>query len=122
MPDDKNRMIDPELDQPATRRDLLTLEEKLRRHMDDRSDELRRHMADRSDELRRHMEDRSDQLRRHMDDRSDELRRHFDVVAESFKSDFANLFDWTQSTTSTMGGRIDGLESRVTRLEPRRKN
>jgi hypothetical protein len=62
-----------------------------------------------------------EELRQHIDERSAELRRHFDVTAESFKSDFANLFDWTQSTTSTMGKRIDGVQSRVTRLERRSK-
>jgi hypothetical protein len=82
-------MRDQELDQPATRRDVLALEEK--------------------------------------------LRSHFDVVAESFRADFANLFDWTKVTTSAIGERLDGLEhndanrltsveSRVTRLERRRKS
>src|SRR2546425_10241139 len=42
----------------------------------------------------------------HVDASSEEVRRHFDVVYEKFRADFANLFDWTQSTTSTMGKRI----------------
>jgi hypothetical protein len=99
MADREDEMIDAELDQPATRRDIHEL-----RH------ELRHELA-----TARH------ELERRLDDRSAELRRHFDVVAESFKADFANLFDWVQSTTSTIGERVDGLESRVTRLERRRK-
>jgi hypothetical protein len=115
MPDRDDEMTDHELDQPATRRDLrhevLGLAEKLRsleRHFDDR-------LSDQNEELRRHLDDR-------LKSQSEELRRHFNIVAESFKADFANLFDWAQSTTSTMGSRIDGVESRVPRLERRRKN
>ena len=100
-------MTDAELDQPATRRDLLDFA--TRRDL--------QQFATRSELL-----EMRDELRRHMDDRSEELRRHFDLVAESFKADFANLFDWTHSTTSTMGKRIDDLESRVERLEPRAKS
>ena len=81
-------MSDAELDQPATKRDLRSLR---------------------------------DELRQHMDDRSAEIRRHFDLISENFRSEFANLYDWTQSTTSTMGTRIDKIESRVTRLERRPK-
>ncbi len=88
MRDLEDDMTGAELIQPATKRDLRTLRE---------------------------------ELRQHIDERSAELRRHFDVTAESFKSDFANLFDWTESTASTMGKRIDGVESRVTRLERRSK-
>jgi len=62
----------------------------------------------------------------------EDLRRHFDVVAESFNAQFGQLFDWTQTTTSTLGARVDRLEEnhetrvgslelRVTRLERRRK-
>jgi len=95
MPDFED-MTDAELDQPATRRDVR--------------------------ELRTDVDTKLGELRADFDARFGELRRHFDVVAESFRADFANLFDWTQSTTSTMGTRIDGLDSRVTRLERRRKN
>jgi hypothetical protein len=67
-----------------------------------------------------------DVLRTHFDEKlaatRDELRRHFDVVAERFHGDFANLFDWAQSTTSATGTRVDDLETRVTRLEQRRKD
>ena len=52
-----------------------------------------------------------------------ELRRHFDVIAESWKSDFKNLFDWAQATTATIGTRLDSVEddhgSRLTSLEMR---
>ena len=49
-----------------------------------------------------------------------ELRRHFDVVTESFKSDFKNLFDWAEVTTSSTGARVDGLESGHGSSESRR--
>jgi hypothetical protein len=58
----------------------------------------------------------------------DELRTHFNVVAESFKSDLANLYDWTQTSVDSLGvrvgaietghgGRLLSLETRVTSLE-----
>ena len=64
--------------------------------------------------------------------RFDELHRHFDVAIESFKTEFASLYDWTLATTSSVdrrvthletdhGRRLLGLETRVTRLEKRRK-
>jgi len=64
--------------------------------------------------------------------RFDELHRHFDVAIESFKTEFASLYDWTLATTSSVGQRVTrletdhgrrlrGLETRVTRLEKRRK-
>jgi hypothetical protein len=67
-----------------------------------------------------------------MERRFDDVHRHIDVSIEAFKSEFANLYDWTQSTTATLGGRIEALESghggrlsalehRVTRLETKRK-
>lgn len=115
MPDREDEMTEQELDRPATRRDLRLdvqrLEERLsslERHVDDK-------LSSQSEELRHYLDDR-------LRNQSEELRRHFNVVAESFRADFANLFDWTQSTTSTMGSRIDGVEARVTRLERRRKN
>ena len=81
-------MPEDDLDQPATRRDLIALRE--------------------------------------------ELRTHFNVVAEQFKAEFKNLFDWTEATTSTIGTPLDGvendhgsrltsLETRVTRIEQRHK-
>ena len=62
----------------------------------------------------------------------EELHRHFDVAIESFKAEFANLYDWAHARISTItarvdhietnhGGRLLGLETRVTRLEKRRK-
>ncbi|HVH29283.1 MAG TPA: hypothetical protein VM818_21160 [Vicinamibacterales bacterium] len=58
----------------------------------------------------------------------DELRTHFNVVAESFKSDLANLYDWTRTNVDGLsvrvgaietghGGRLLSLETRVTSLE-----
>jgi hypothetical protein len=71
-----------------------------------------------------------DEVRAYVDARYQELRRHFDVVAESFRAEFKNLFDWTEATTSSTGARVDeidsehgarlsSLELRVTRLERR---
>ena len=119
MPDREDEMLEQELDQPATRRELVALrrdvvllEERLRSHFDDK---LNDKLSSQNEELRRYIDGR-------LRSQSEELRRHFNIVAESFKADFANLFDWTQSTTSTMGSRIDGVEARVTRLGRRRKN
>jgi hypothetical protein len=60
------------------------------------------------------------------------LRRHFDVVVEAFKTELGSLYDWTHATVSSLdkrvghletdhGGRLLGVETRVTRLEKRRK-
>lgn len=88
-----------DLDQPATRRDLLEVRTELRTEL----------AAVRED-----------------------LRRHFDIVAESFRAEFRNLFDFVHATTNGLGERVDSLErdhssrllnveTRVTRLEKRRK-
>src|SRR5437899_1303278 len=60
------------------------------------------------------------------------LRSHFDVVVEAFKTEFGSLYDWTHGTVSSLdkrvghletdhGARLLGVETRVTRLEKRRK-
>lgn len=62
----------------------------------------------------------------------DELRSHFDVVAESFRSDFNNLYDWTVANTEILtkrvrhievghGSRLQSLETGVMQLKKRRK-
>jgi hypothetical protein len=67
-----------------------------------------------------------------LDARFEELRRHFDMTAERFETQFNNLFDWTSASTSSLGrrvtdletnhgGRLLNLETRVTRIEKRRK-
>jgi len=72
-------------------------------------------------------------LEERMDRRFDELRTHFDLTAEDFRAEFRNLYDWTLATTSSLGARLDHVESehgtrllsvetRVTRLERRRKS
>jgi len=106
MPD--REMTDAELSQPATKRDLLDLRRELRADFDEQ-------LTSTSESLRTDFTEKLTSTR-------DELRLHFDIVAERFHSDFANLFDWTQSTTSTIGTRVDDLETRVTRLEQRRKD
>jgi hypothetical protein len=71
-------------------------------------------------------------LRDEMNKRFDELRTHFDVVAESFRSDFNNLYDWTLANTKILskrvrhvevghGSRLQALETRVMQLKKRRK-
>lgn len=49
-------------------------------------------------------------------------------MAESFRDQFANLYDWTLATTTALGNRTTTLEvgqrtleTRVTRMESRRK-
>ena len=102
LPDNPDGMTTLDLDQPATRRDIL---------------ELRGEIADLRTEITAALEGQIAAL-----------RLHFDVVAESFKADFRNLFDWTQATTASGGARLDtierdhgnrlsGLELRVASLE-----
>ena len=150
-------MLDQELDQPATRRDLLALETATRgdllAHQEATRGDLRAHEesmrgallaqeeATRRD-LRAHeeamrgallaqeeatrrdllehkeatrgdllaIEARVDKRFDQIDGRMEDLRRHFDMVAENFDTKFSHLFDWTQATTSTLGGRLDRLE------------
>jgi len=42
----------------------------------------------------------------------DELRTHFDLTAESFRSEFRNLYDWTLATTTSLATRVEALEKR----------
>jgi hypothetical protein len=81
---------------------------------------------------RRDLREEIRELRADMERRFDDVRRHIDVSIEAFKSEFANLYDWTQLTTATLGGRIEAIESghggrlsalehRMTRLETKRK-
>ena len=66
--------------------------------------------------------------RAEMNMRFSELRGHFDVVAEDFKKQFGMLYDWAHANVNSLaqrvesiedghGGRLLGLETRVTRLE-----
>ena len=101
--DDENAM---NLDQPATRLDIRDVREEIQ-------------------QLRQ-------ELRQELESRFEDVHRHIDVSMEAFKSEFANLYGWTQLTTSTLGRRVDSmergqdsrlsaLEHRVTRLEVKRK-
>lgn len=58
----------------------------------------------------------------------DELRTHFTLFAESFKSDFAKLYDWAEANAAGLAARVEdietghsrrllALETRVTRIE-----
>ena len=49
----------------------------------------------------------------------EELRTHFDMVAESFRDQFANLYDWTLATTTALGNRTMTLEVGQRTLETR---
>ena len=127
----KDAMLDQTLDQPATRRDLLALETATRGDLL----ALEMRVGERFDQVDRRfeqLETRIDKRFEQIDGTLDNLRRHFDVVNESFKTEFRNLFDWTTTTTSSLGVRLDRLEEdhhtrmesvelRVTRLEPRPK-
>jgi len=108
MPDTPEEMED--LDRPATRRDLVALEAAMK------ADLGALQAAMKADQVA--LETR--------------LRRHFDVVVEAFKTEFGSLYDWTHATVSSLdkrvghletdhGGRLLGVETRVTRLEKRRK-
>jgi len=108
--DDDQAMTDQDLDQPATRRDLRALEMRLDAKFDAK-------LAN---------------LDAKLDGRTAELRRHFDLTAEAFRAEFRNLFDWTNATATSLGTRLDRVETshesrltsvelRVTRLERRRK-
>jgi hypothetical protein len=126
---DDARMAPPEddmtdLDRPVTKRDLAEFATKY----DFAGFATKRDLAEFAFDTKREIAELREATRRDVDD----LHRHFDIVVESFKSEFRNLFDWVQTTTSTMGGRIDRLETdhgsrflvletRVTRLEKRRK-
>ena len=92
-------MTTPDIDQPATRRDLLELRSELR-------GELRGEIGGLRNELRGEI----NSLRSDLTAQILQLHTHFDVVAESFRADFRNLFDWTQATTSSLGGRLDVVE------------
>ena len=69
--------------------------------------------------------------REEMNARFDELHTHFDVVAEAFRSDFNNLYDWTVANTNILtkrvrhvetghGARLTSLEAHVTALKRRK--
>lgn len=113
-----------DLDAPATRRDVADLRHDMERRF--------AQVDARFDASERRVDARFDELERRFETRVTDLHRHFDVVAESFKTEFRNLFDWTHATTSSLGERLDNLErdhgarldsldTRVTRLERRRK-
>ena len=134
--DDENEMTDQDLDQPATRRDLRAL----RGEVHELGTALRGEIGELGASLRGEMSALEGSLRADIraldtkiDERTADLRRHFDVTAEQFKAEFKNLFDWTNSTTSGLGTRLDRVETthearltsvelRVTRLERRRKS
>ena len=121
MPD--REMTGAELSQPATKRDLLDLRRELRADFTEQLTSTRESLRGDFDmQLTSTRESLRADFDMQLKSTRDELRRHFDVVAERFHSDFANVFDWAQSTTSATGTRVDDLETRVTRLEQRRKD
>ena len=119
MPPDSEDMTD--LDRPATKRDLAAV-----------TDATRRECVALAEATRRECVALAAATKADLAAVEDRLRRHFDVVVVSFKAEFHKLYDWTHATTSTLGARVDRLESnhgsrlltletRVTRLEKRRK-
>lgn len=152
-------MLDQDLDQPATRRDLRAFGASLREeiHAGDAAlrEEMRGEMRASNAALRDEMHAGDAALRdemragnvalesslrgelrtleERMARRFDELRTHFELTAENFRAEFRNLYDWTLATTSSLGARLDhveqnhgtrllSVETRVTRLERRRKS
>jgi inorganic triphosphatase YgiF len=84
----ENRMAEDDLDRPVTRRDVIAI-------LDERE------VATRRDLLRLR-----DEVKADLSSVREELRIHFNVVAEQFKDEFKNLFDWTEATTSTIGAGV----------------
>ncbi len=118
MTDRTNDMLDQDLDQPASRRDVREGDAALR-------EEMRAGDTTLLGEIRT--------LEERMNRRFDELHTHFDLTAENFKAEFRNLYDWTVATTSSLdarlghveknhGSRLLSVETRVTRIERRRKS
>jgi len=119
MPDTPEEMED--LDRPATRRDLVALEAATKADLSEFQAAMKADLGEFQAAMK------ADQLA--VETR---LRRHFDVVVEAFKTEFGSLYDWTHATVSSLdkrvghletdhGGRLLGVETRVTRLEKRRK-
>ena len=122
--DDPNDMTSIDLDQPATRRDLL----ELRREIVGVRGELRGDITDLRKELRGEIAGLRTELTEELTGQLTQLRSHFDLVAEAFRADFRNLFDWTHATTESLdrrlhvverdhGQALSNLDLRVTSLE-----
>ena len=132
-------MLDATLDQPATRRDLLALEAVTRGDLAAHQEAARRDLLALEEAVRRdlgatNLSVRALEEATHRDllELEARLHRHFDVAIESFKTEFGNLYDWTQATTSALRQRLDHFEQnhgtrltsaelRLTRLERPRK-
>ena len=129
MPETPEEMED--LDRPATRRDLVALEAATKADLGALQTAMKDlgalQAAMKADLGALQAAMKGDQLA--LETR---LRRHFDVVVEAFKTEFGSLYDWTHATVSSLdkrvghletdhGGRLLGVETRVTRLEKRRK-
>jgi predicted nuclease with TOPRIM domain len=113
-PPPPDAMID--LDQPATRRDLKEMSDRIDvrfQQVDARFEQIDARF-ERIDARFEQIDARFHQIDGRfgrIDERFGELRNHFDVVAESFKTEFRNLFDFVHATTSSLGARLDRLES-----------
>ena len=121
MPPLSNDMND--LDRPVTRRELREELEAILKNLATKED-LQAFAT--KEDLKAYP------TREEMNARFDELRTHFHVVAEAFRSDFNNLYDWTVANTNILtkrvrhvetrhGARLLSLEGRVTHLENRPK-
>jgi chromosome segregation ATPase len=116
-------MFEEDRDRPATRGDLNALQQETRADVNGLRSDFTQLRGD-----FKQLRDDFASLERRMDTRFDDLHRHFDVVAEDFKTQFGNLFDWTKATTTKLDGRVEHLEQdhgkrlasaelRLTRLE-----
>jgi predicted nuclease with TOPRIM domain len=141
-PPPPDAMID--LDQPATRRDLKEMGDRIGirfQQVDTRFEQIDvrfeqidarfKQVDARFEQIDARFDQIDDKFRK-VDDNFQELRNHFDVVVETFKTEFRNLFDFVHATTRSLGARLDRLESnhgarllaletRMTAFEKRRK-
>ena len=108
-PMNSEHIIDADLDRPATRRDLRALEARFGR-VDERFEGIDARF-DRIDARFERIDERFKQTEELILEVEARLKRHFDLVAEESRAQFANLFDWVRGTTTTLGERLDSLES-----------
>jgi hypothetical protein len=141
MPDTPEEMED--LDRPVTRRDLVALEAATKADLSEFQAAMKADLSEFQAAMKADLSEFQAAMKADLGEfqaamKADQLavetrlRRHFDVVVEAFKTEFGSLYDWTHATVSSLdkrvghletdhGGRLLGVETRVTRLEKRRK-
>ena len=117
-----------DLDRPVTHRELRSELEAVLKTLATKDDLKAFATKEEQEALRGEMAAGFADMRAYVEFSTSELKRHFDIVAENFRDQFANLYDWTLATTTALGNRTSALEvgqrtleTRVTRLESRRK-